>query len=155
MHSSVNNINYYTSLNIHWDKKWKFSLTFNSNTHVTIINLTRVVTLQLFKICIRYVLPYVISSFRKSVFWCWFQAALAYSACWPNEWFVCLFLDVSVADVDIEYDKTDDAICLRTDIVDVLCPPHIWCESLGELWRQSQCDVGKLALLWGGKFLCT
>ena len=21
--------------------------------------------------------------------------------------------------------------------------------SLGELWRQSQCDVGKLALLWG------
>ena len=40
--SSVNN--YYTSLNIHCDKKGKFSLTFSSKTHVTIINLTRVVT---------------------------------------------------------------------------------------------------------------
>ena len=41
MQSSVNN--YYTSWNLQWDQKWKFSLIFSSNTHVTIIKLTHVV----------------------------------------------------------------------------------------------------------------
>ena len=52
MQSSVNN--YYSSFNLHsiWDKKWKFSLTFSSNTHVTIIKLTSVATQQYFEICI-------------------------------------------------------------------------------------------------------
>ena len=55
----------------------------------------------------------------------WIPGCASTLDCWPYEEFVCLFLDVSVAGVDIAFEETDGAIGLCIDVVNVLCPLHI------------------------------
>ena len=65
MQSTLNN--YYSSWHLHWDKKWRLSLTFSSNTHVTIIYLTRVVTIHSLKCVSHYLVRHFTTEHHQSL----------------------------------------------------------------------------------------